>query len=308
MLDQATELRKLVLRSMRETPPDGSPPPQRLVVCGAAVGVGVTTLSINLAIALSGHGCRVVLVDADWRHPDVARRCGLNAAVGIADVLAARRDIHEILQPGPGGIQVAAGCEGEDVDNGSDWREFTQQRLLRQLDRLGRHADLIVLDAGSGGHDVMQRFWRAANQVMLVTTPDRLTQTESCVALQRRVCQEHPVPLCLLLNRISGWRVEADAPARLQDAIPALREWNLGVLGCVPESPEIRTAGRTSPNRILSAQDNSLTQALDHAAARLLAQPPQPVSVCRLQGRASADCLNSLGLIQPQPGFSPIDI
>ena len=41
-----------------------------------------------------------------------------------------------------------------------------------ELDRLGRHADVVVLDAGSGLNHVVRRFWQAADVVLLVTTPD----------------------------------------------------------------------------------------------------------------------------------------
>jgi flagellar biosynthesis protein FlhG len=305
MLDQATELRKLVLRSVREPMRDESPPPQRLVVCGAAVGVGVTTLSVNLAVALSGQGWRVVLVDADWRRADVAVLCGLTPTAGITDVLAARRDIHEVLQPGPGGIQVVVGCER--AGHSLDWGECAQQRLLRQLGRLGRHADLIVLDAGSGGHEVMRRLWRAANQVILVTTPETLAQTDSCAAFQRWVCKERPVSLRLLVNRVSDRSVAEEIQHRLKAARED-RGWNLELLGCVPSDPEIEAAGRTPTAGALWSRESPLTRALDSVATQLLAEKPQGGSVSRPQGALLADGLNPAVLTQPQPGFSPIDI
>jgi len=306
MLDQAAELRKLVLRSVREPTPDGSPPPQQLVICGAAVGVGVTTLSVNLAVALSGQGCRVVLVDADCHRADVAVLCGLTPSAGIGDVLAARRDIHEVLQPGPGGIQVVVGSEW--AGHSSTWSEVAQQRLLRQLARLGRHADLIILDAGSGGHEVMRRYWRAANQVLLVTTPETLTQSESCAGLLRRVCKERPVWLRLLVNRVSDQSVAKEIQRAAEVASEDLRQWNLDLLGCVPSDPEIAAAGRTPAAGELWSGDSSLTRALDYVATRLLAEKPQGACVCRPQEALSTNCLNPADLTQPQPNFSPIDI
>ncbi len=306
MLDQAAELRKLVLRSLREPAPDGSPPPQQLVLCGVAAGVGVTTLSVNLAVALSGQGCRVVLVDADCQRPDVAVLCGLAPSAGIGDVLAARRDIHEVLQPGPGGIQVVVGSEW--AGQSPTWGEFAQQRLLRQLARLGRHADWIVLDAGSGGHEVMRRFWRAASQVLLVATPETWTQSESCAALQRRVCNERPVRLRLLVNRVPDQRAAREIQRALEVASEGLREGNLELLGCVPCVAEIAAAGRTPVAGELWSGESPLTRALDSVAARLLAEKPQGVCVCRAQGALSANCLNPADFTQHQPSFSPIDI
>ena len=306
MLDQARELRKLVLRSLREPLSDGSPPPQRLVVCGAATGVGATTLSVRLAVALSGQGCRVVLVDADLHRADVAGLCGLTPSAGITDVLAARRDIHEVLQPGPAGIQVVVGHEG--AWRPSDWSEVAQQRLLRQLSRLGRHADLIVLDAGCGTHEVMRRFWRAANQVVLVATPETLALTDFCAALPRWVCKDRPVSLRLLINRTSDQSLVEEIQHCLQDASEGLRGWNLDLLGCLPNDPDVEAAGPAAMCRALAWRETILTRAMDALAARLLAEKPQSVAASRPQGRALAERLNPADLTQPQPGFSPIDI
>ena len=77
MIDQATELRKLVLRSMRERAAAAGPPPRLLILAGGEPGVGVTTLTVNLGIALADQGLRVVVVDADVNRADVARLCGL---------------------------------------------------------------------------------------------------------------------------------------------------------------------------------------------------------------------------------------
>ncbi len=305
MLDQATELRKLVLRSAREISSDGSPPPQRLVICGAAPGVGVTTLAVNLAVAFSGQGCRVVLVDADLQRADVAALCGLGPSAGITDVLAARRDIHEVLQPGPGGVQVIAGRDG--AGHPADWGEVAQQRLVRQLSRLGRHADLIVLDAGSGTHDVMRRLWREANQVVLVATAEALSRLESCAALQRWVCRDARFRCgCWSTGSLtSASRSKCNAASwTLSDD---LRGWNLDLLGLIPNDPALESA--KSPAAAPTwLQEGPLMRALDAAAARLLAEQRRPVSVSRSQTRGPADCLNSADLAQPQPVFSPIDI
>ena len=183
-----------------------------------------------------------------------------------------------------------------------------QQRLLRQLGRLGRHADLIVLDAGSGGHEVMRRFWRAADQVMLVTTPEAWMLTESCSALHRRVCKERPASLRLLVNRVSDPSVAEEIQHRLHVASADPRHWNLELLGCVPSDPEVEAAGRTPLACARLSHESPLARALDAVAARLLAERPQAVSVSPPLGRGLGDCLNPADLTQPQPGFSPIDI
>jgi flagellar biosynthesis protein FlhG len=306
MLDQATELRKLVLRSAREPTADGSPSPPLLVVCGGCSGVGVTTLSVHLAVALSGQGCRVVLVDADLHRPGVASACGLSGEAGIAEVLAARRDIHEVLQPGPGGVQVVAGQAS--AGNPADWGEVAQQRLLRQLKKLGRHADLIALDAGSGGHDVLRRFWRAADEVMLVTTPEPQAVMEAYAAIKRLAGANPTAVLRLLVNRAADSSVAKDVHQRICEASERFLELALGLLGSIPNDPTFETAGLPGNVWAMRDGDNPASVALDVIAAQLMANKQRPVPVVRPRGQVTADVRNSAGLAQPQQRFSPIDI
>jgi flagellar biosynthesis protein FlhG len=306
MLDQATELRKLVLRSVREPLADGSPAPLLLVVCGGHSGVGVTTLSVHLAIALSGQGCRVVLVDADLHQPGVAPACGLSGDAGIAEVLAARRDIHEVLQPGPGGVQVVAGYAS--AGHPADWGEVAQQRLLRQLKKLGRHADLIALDAGSGGHEVLRRFWRAADEVVLVTTPDTQAVMEAYAAIKRLAGANPAAVLRLLVNRAADPSVGKDVHQRICEASERFLELALGLLGSVPHDPAFDRTGHPGTVRAMRDGDTPASLALDAVAAQLIASRQRPVSVARPRGPAAAEVRNSADLAQPQPRFSPIDV
>ncbi len=114
MSDQADELRRLVLLDPRTGAAGGDERPRLLVIAGAKGGVGATTTAVNLAVALADHGARVVLLDADPPRAGVASLCGLDSPHGVADVLAARRDIHEVLVRGPAGIQVAPGVWAPD--------------------------------------------------------------------------------------------------------------------------------------------------------------------------------------------------
>jgi flagellar biosynthesis protein FlhG len=140
----------------------------------------------------------VVLVDADMNHADVAVHCQLETRDTIADVLAARRTVHEVLTRGPGGIQIVAGVWS--ATSVPDCSPAAQNRLLAELDRLGRHADLVVLDVGSGLNHVVRRFWQAADAVLLVTTPDRVAVLDAYAAI-KVLAEVREVPIHTIVNR-----------------------------------------------------------------------------------------------------------
>jgi MinD-like ATPase involved in chromosome partitioning or flagellar assembly len=210
------------------------------------------------------------------------------------------------LQPGPSGVQVVAGRGA--AGNPADWGEVAQQRLLRQLKKLGRHADLIALDAGSGGHEVMRRFWRAADEVVLVTTPDPLSVREAYAAIKRLAGANPAAVLRLLVNRASDPRVAEDVQQRMCEASERFLELTVGFLGYVPSDPEFETEEGAVPACAKRRADNPASLALDAVAAQLLANKLRPVSVTRPRGPLAAESRNSAGLAQPQAGFAPIDI
>jgi flagellar biosynthesis protein FlhG len=182
MIDQADRLRALVRESGASEAAPRAGTPRKLVVCGGKGGVGTTTLAVNLGVAIARHGVSTVLADVDMNRADVANLCGLEARECIGDVLAGNRTIHEVLHRGPAGIQVLPGSWSP--RSVPDCSSPAQERLLRELDRLGRHAEVVVLDAGSGLNHVVKRYWKAADAVLLITTPENTAIMDSYAAIK----------------------------------------------------------------------------------------------------------------------------
>ena len=71
---------------------------QLLVITSAQPSEGKTTMSINVAAALAEDGARVLLVDADLRHPSVAHHLGLEGSAGLAHVLSGQMSPKDVVQ------------------------------------------------------------------------------------------------------------------------------------------------------------------------------------------------------------------
>ncbi|WP_062521707.1 polysaccharide biosynthesis tyrosine autokinase [Demequina silvatica] len=68
------------------------------VVTSSIPSEGKSTTSANLAITLADAGARVLLVGADLRRPKMAQYMGIEAGVGLTDVLIGRLDIDSAIQ------------------------------------------------------------------------------------------------------------------------------------------------------------------------------------------------------------------
>ncbi len=71
--------------------------PLTIAVTSATLGEGKTSVSTNLAVALSRAGHRVALIDADLRRPRVAKFMGLSAGPGLTDVLTGEIPLEQAL-------------------------------------------------------------------------------------------------------------------------------------------------------------------------------------------------------------------
>jgi MinD-like ATPase involved in chromosome partitioning or flagellar assembly len=265
MIDQASELRKLVLQSVRQQVAQTGPAPHLILVTAGREGVGATTLTVNLCVALAEHGARVVAVDADLHHSDMASLCGLTQEQLLPPV--ARRDIHEVLARGPAGIQIIPGLwPGRE----HEWSEAAQQRLLRQFQTLGRHADLIVVDAGSGTNRFLKRCCQVADDLLLVTTHDVAAVVETYAHIKTLVAQLGNPRLRLVVNRCDDEQTLQDVYRRLDQSCRRFLSQPLTSCASIPDDPAVGEAAAAAVPFLLGSPDSPAARSLAQLASLLV--------------------------------------
>ncbi len=265
MSDQATHLRNLVLRSMRQNAAGRGPVPRLILVAGGKPGVGTTTVSVNLSISLAQLAVRVVLVDADPDRPRVADFCGLEKLSGIADVLAARRDIHEVLQLGPAGIQIAPGADTS--VRAAICSEQAQHRLIKQLQALGRYAEVVLVDIGNGSAEDVNVYCRAADDILLITSPDQVAVMDCYAAIKSLASTGVTAPIRVIVNQAGTPQQAADVCRRIQMSCQRFLQREVLALGHISPDPCVPAAASTP--FVLRAPASPASQAVARIAAAL---------------------------------------
>lgn len=269
MTDQATELRKMVLRAMRDSTNELGPPPRLILLTGGQPGVGVTTMSVNLAVSLADQGARVVLIDADSHGTSVGALCGIDAQKSLADVLVARRDIHEALQLGPRGIQVIPGLwrPGHEPEVSA----MALERLMRQLTKLRKHADAVLIDVGNGANDLVRRFSQSADDVLVVTTADSGAVMDSYARIKVTLSGHCDAVISLLVNRCGDERLARDVYQRIDQSCRRFLGHGVEWLGMVPEGDEIESSLRKAVPFVLGSPQMATARAVQKMAQTLVA-------------------------------------
>ena len=69
-----------------------------LVISSTRPSEGKTTISTNVAAAIAEVGKSVLLIDADLRHPSVAKKLGIEGQVGLSHILSAQATPRDVVQ------------------------------------------------------------------------------------------------------------------------------------------------------------------------------------------------------------------
>ena len=215
---------------------------RRIVAIGSGKGgVGKSTLSANIAVALARRGLKVGLVDADIYGPSQPR------LMHAADVRATATD--KKLNPIPTEYGVPMLSMGQMVDQGRAiaWRGPMVGGALGQLiDADWRDIDLLILDLPPGTGDVQLSMIAKHKPVgaVIVSTPQDLALIDATRAID--LFAQASVPLIGLVENMAGYICphcgEGSDPFGRGGAEAAASALDIPFLGRVPLDIAIRTA------------------------------------------------------------------
>ncbi|HVX15849.1 MAG TPA: P-loop NTPase [Pirellulales bacterium] len=259
MHDQADHLRRL-MRGTRQARA-GVAASRSIVAVGAKGGVGTTTIAVNLAVSLARRGQDAVLVDGDLGKADAGALCGLGDGPTVVDVLAGRRRVEDVLQPGPADVRVLPGAWA--TGHLTDCDAAAQQRLL---DGLAGLSGITVIDAGCGLHRVLERFWRSADHVLLVTTPDDTSLMDAYACLKTLFPRHGDVPVHVVVNGAADQEQCRETHARLARAGRRFLGIDLPCAAQILTSADVAAAGQRRIPFVRSAPACQATRSMEQLA------------------------------------------
>ncbi|HEY8875198.1 MAG TPA: MinD/ParA family protein [Desulfosporosinus sp.] len=229
MHDQASRLRELASKGKDKSKM------RVIAVTSGKGGVGKTNFTVNLALALSEFGRRIIILDGDLGLANVDIAFGLSARYTIEHLLSGEKTIEQILLTGPRGIGIIPGGSG--VQSLANLERDKLANVIANLGRLEKMADLLIIDTGAGlGHTVLN-FLKAADDIIMVTTPEPTALTDAYGLLKTLREEAGEVPIHVVINRV---RNEKDAQAtfkRLEMAVHKFLDGSINFMGWIYDDP-----------------------------------------------------------------------
>ena len=173
-------------------------PAKVLAITSGKGGVGKTNIAANLAICLAASQKRVLLVDADWSLGNLDILMNLNNKYNIAHMLNGKKTLREVVHVGPQGVEIICGVSGlEDLAN---LTKFQRHRVLNELSELGNDTDTIIIDTAAGISKSVVGFCLAADQTLVVTTPEATAMTDAYAMIKVLVGNNYSGKISLIVN------------------------------------------------------------------------------------------------------------
>jgi flagellar biosynthesis protein FlhG len=195
MVDQAANLRRLVIenRAIKRT--------KTIAITSGKGGVGKTSLAVGIAIALARSGSSVTLLDADLGLANINVILGIIPKYNLYHVIKGKKKLKDIVIEVPEGIKIIAGASGFhqlanlDIKQRNDFIE-----AVSELDE----DDYMIIDTGAGISQNVLSFLHAADEVIVVTTPEPTAITDAYGIIKSIASQSPDKPVKLIVNRVQS--------------------------------------------------------------------------------------------------------
>jgi len=238
-MDQAENLRKMIK--------DQSSPrrvSRVITVTSGKGGVGKSSISVNLAIALSRLGKRVVILDADFGLANVEVMLGIRPQYNLADLMFRGKSLSDIITMGPDNIGFISGGSG--IQELTNLSRDQIVYLIQKLVELDQKVDIVIVDTGAGIADSVIEFVAASSEVLLVATPEPTSITDA-YALLKTLNRKTDISLQdtvikMVANRIDSYEEGKELYEKLSIVVNKFLNLKLEYLGALPQDSIVSKA------------------------------------------------------------------
>jgi flagellar biosynthesis protein FlhG len=176
-VDQADSLRKLAAAGKM-----GQSPLRVYAVTSGKGGVGKTNVCANIAVSAARAGRRVLVIDADLGLANIEIILGIKPRYHLGDVLDRGIPVEEALCTGPDGVTLLPAGSG--VQSLTHLDDEAKMRLLGALDPVADLFDLVLIDSGAGIGENVLFFVGAAQEAILVVSPEPTSLVDAYAAVK----------------------------------------------------------------------------------------------------------------------------
>lgn len=236
-------------------------------------GVGKTAVVANLAYNLASMGKRVLILDADLGLANIDVVFGLSPQYNLNHFFSGDHELQDILVEGPYGIRILPAGSG--IQNFIKLDGQQKMRLLDGLDAMQNHFDFVLIDTEAGISENVTYFNTAAQEILVVTTPEPTAITDAYALMKLLSTQYHEKKFNLVVNQIHNEDDALDVYRKLTMVANRYLDISIDFLGSIPQDRLMIDA--IKQQRVISElyPSSKITLSFNELASRICSEPSQ---------------------------------
>lgn len=234
-----------------------------ILVASGKGGVGKTTATLNIACGLANFGREVVVVDANLSTPHLGIMLGAPLLENTLNkALQNTKNVRECAYVHPSGIKVIPASIAL-----RDYDPSHSKQLHTILPELAGTAEFVLIDASAGLGPEFRETVRAADEMIVVTSPDLPAVSDAMKLIA--LAEEHNVPvLGVVVNKVG--LSDTLTLDNIRDLIEA------PIIGWVPDDRSVRASLLIKQPVVFSHPDAPAAVGFKKVAAALVGQVYEP--------------------------------
>ena len=249
-------------------------PVKVIAVASGKGGVGKTSVSVNLSLALQQAGKRTMLLDADLGLANVDVLLGLTPRFNLSHVLDGRCSLADTLLEGPLGLQIVPAASG--LARMSQLSAAEHAGLIRAFSELETPLDALVIDTAAGIAADVVTFAQAAQELIVVACNEPSSITDA-YALIKVLSRDHGVERVHVLSNMARSALEGrEVYEKLCRVAERFLQVNLSYAGTIPYDDWLRRSIQRQCSVVEAYPSSPAAMAFRQLARRADAWTPPP--------------------------------
>ncbi|MCK9418184.1 MAG: P-loop NTPase [Nitrospirae bacterium] len=211
-----------------------------IAIASGKIGVGKTTVAVNLALAMNKLGRKVMLMDSDFGLRTIGERPYLPPKYPIQHLLNRELSLKDILGEDPAGSTILSAGHGP--RELKDLTELQRLNILNAIDVFAGDIDVLLIDTASGISENIAFFCSAAQEILILTSPKHASIADSAALITVLYSRYQEKQFHVLVNLAKNDEEALEVFRRLSLATEPCQSISLDYLGNLPLDVAVHAA------------------------------------------------------------------
>lgn len=267
-MDQAEALRKLAETRNAKTGLHEKLPGTRVIsIASGKGGVGKSTISVNLGIALARMGKKVLVFDGDLGLANINVLLGIVPRYNLLHVIKGDKRLQEIVVSLQDGIDIIPGANG--YTQLTMLTEIERKNLIRGFSELTDY-DFILIDMGAGIGTNVVGMLVSSDDLYVVTTPEPTSITDAYGLIKAVIQEDKNKSINLIINRVRNVEEGNKVASRLISISNRFLDIQVKSLGIVYQDTEIEMSTRKQKPLMVAYPESRAATCIQDITNRIL--------------------------------------